>query len=79
VGRVALDITERVGAFVLAENAAKRSATERAGAILVCERVGLGEAPASSADHLGYASSCRLMWRLPWMQIRPSRLVLPAS
>jgi four helix bundle protein len=47
---IALNIAEGAGEFAPAEKArfyrmAKRSATECAGQILVCERLGLGEAP----------------------------------
>ena len=47
---IALNIAEGAGEFVPAEKArfyrmAKRSATECAGQILVCERLGLAEAP----------------------------------
>jgi len=47
---IALNIAEGAGEFVPAENTrfyrmAKRSATECAGQILVCERLGLAEAP----------------------------------
>ena len=52
---IALNIAEGAGEFVPAEKArfyrmAKRSATECAGQILVCERLGLAEAPRIDAS-----------------------------
>jgi four helix bundle protein len=51
---IALNIAEGAGEYVAAEKArfyrmARRSATECAGQILVCERLGLAEAPRISA------------------------------
>jgi four helix bundle protein len=52
---IALNIAEGAGEFVPAEKArfyrmAKRSATECAGQLLVCERLGLAEAPRIDAS-----------------------------